>query len=216
MRRKTSPHTLANGNPRKLSRHPLTARQSRFVQEFLVDGNATQAAIRAGYSARTADTQASQLLRKTQVADALELQQAKLRKKMDVSAMRVVQELVSLGLSNIRNLVDQDPVTKEMRMKDLATVPAHVLASIATIEQNEEGTGRNRRRKTKVTLWPKLPALDSLIKMLGYSSQTIETELAQQQPENWQANLLDPRTFTDEEFEVFKKINARRLAQLGK
>jgi len=192
----------------------LTPRQERFVQEYCISFNASDAARKAGYSQHSAGRFCLELLTKPHIQDAIQHEKDKLRKTMDVSAMRVVQELVSLGLSNIRNLVEQDPVTKEIRMKDLDTVPEYVLASIATIEQNEEGTGRNRRRKTKVTLWPKLPALDSLIKMLGYSSQTVESELAAQAPENKQADLLDPKTFTNEEFEVFRKINERRLAEL--
>ena len=192
----------------------LTPKQERFVQEYCISFNASEAARKAGYSLKSAHRFCLELLTKPHIQDAIQHEKDKLRKTMDVSAMRVVQELVSLGLSNIRNLVDQDPVTKEIRMKDLDTVPEHVLASIATIEQNEEGTGRNRRRKTKVTLWPKQPALDLLIKMLGYSSQTVESELAQQQPENHQANMLDPKTFTNEEFAVFRKINERRLDAL--
>jgi len=49
----------------------LNAKQARFVQEYLKDLNATQAAVRAGYSAKTADTIAGQLLRKTWVAEAV-------------------------------------------------------------------------------------------------------------------------------------------------
>lgn len=50
----------------------LTDKQQRFVDEYLIDLNATQAAIRAGYSEKTADSIGLQLLRKTQVAEAIE------------------------------------------------------------------------------------------------------------------------------------------------
>ena len=49
----------------------LTPRQARFVEEFMLDLNATRAAIRAGYSPRTADKIGSELLRKTRVAGAV-------------------------------------------------------------------------------------------------------------------------------------------------
>jgi len=49
----------------------LTDQQQRFVEEYLIDLNATQAAIRAGYSEKTADSIGLQLLRKTQVAEAI-------------------------------------------------------------------------------------------------------------------------------------------------
>jgi len=50
----------------------LTDKQQRFVDEYLIDLNATQAAIRAGYSEKTADSIGLQLLRKTQVVEAIE------------------------------------------------------------------------------------------------------------------------------------------------
>lgn len=49
----------------------LTPKQQRFVEEYLIDLNATQSAIRAGYSEKTADSIGLQLLRKTQVAEAI-------------------------------------------------------------------------------------------------------------------------------------------------
>lgn len=53
----------------------LTTRQARFVEEYLVDGNGTQAAIRAGYSASGAYTEASRLLRNAEVARAIKTRQ---------------------------------------------------------------------------------------------------------------------------------------------
>ncbi|ANY83325.1 hypothetical protein BB934_34035 (plasmid) [Microvirga ossetica] len=50
---------------------PLTDKQKRFVEDYLVDLNATQAAIRAGYSAKTAEQQAYKLLQKTSVSEAI-------------------------------------------------------------------------------------------------------------------------------------------------
>ena len=55
---------------------PLTDKQKRFVEEYLVDLNATQAAIRAGYSEKTAEQQAYQLLQKTSVSEAIAAAQA--------------------------------------------------------------------------------------------------------------------------------------------
>jgi len=55
---------------------PLTPKQHRFVAEYLVDLNASQAALRAGYSARTAPQQGSRLLKNAQVQAAIAAQQA--------------------------------------------------------------------------------------------------------------------------------------------
>ena len=54
----------------------LTDKQKRFVEDYLVDLNATQAAVRAGYSAKTAEQQAYQLLQKTSVSEAIAAAQA--------------------------------------------------------------------------------------------------------------------------------------------
>ena len=54
-----------------MSDKELNARQLRFVEEYLIDNNATQAAIRAGYSPNTAESQGSRLLRYAKVADAV-------------------------------------------------------------------------------------------------------------------------------------------------
>lgn len=74
----------------------LTPKQQRFVEEYLVDLNATQAAIRAGYSARNADKIAFQLLGKTRVAEAIAAAQAERSARVSVSADYVVNNLVEI------------------------------------------------------------------------------------------------------------------------
>lgn len=60
----------------------LTPKQQRFVEEYLVDLNATQAAIRAGYSAKTAEQQAFQLLQKTSVSAAIQAHRAQVSQRV--------------------------------------------------------------------------------------------------------------------------------------
>ena len=74
----------------------LTPKQERFVQEYLIDLNATQAAIRAGYSERTADQIGSELLRKTLVADAIEQAKAERAKEAKIDAAWVLDSLKKL------------------------------------------------------------------------------------------------------------------------
>lgn len=71
----------------------LNARQKRFVEEYLVDLNATQAAIRAGYSEKTAESQASRLLRNVKVAAAVEAGKAELSERTQVTQEWVVAKL---------------------------------------------------------------------------------------------------------------------------
>lgn len=74
----------------------LTPKQQRFVEEYLVDLNATQAAIRAGYSARNADKIASQLLGKSRVAAAIAYAKAERSARVAVSADYVLNNLVEI------------------------------------------------------------------------------------------------------------------------
>lgn len=71
----------------------LTPKQQRFVAEYLKDLNATQAAIRSGYSAKTAEQIGSRLLRNVQVRSAVDAGQAKLAGKLEITAEKVMRDL---------------------------------------------------------------------------------------------------------------------------
>ena len=73
----------------------LTPKQQRFVQEYMIDSNATQAAIRAGYSEKNADKIGSELLGKTRVAAAIKERQTILAKRVLVTADRVIEGLLT-------------------------------------------------------------------------------------------------------------------------
>ena len=74
----------------------LTPKQEMFIKEYLVDLNATQAAIRAGYSAKTADRIGPELLGKTCVSRAIEEAKAKRAEKLDLNAEWVLDKLVQV------------------------------------------------------------------------------------------------------------------------
>ena len=73
----------------------LTLKQQRFVEEYLIDLNATQAAIRAGYSEKTAKEIGSENLTKPNIAKAIEEAQEKLSNKTQVTVEMVVQGLLN-------------------------------------------------------------------------------------------------------------------------
>lgn len=72
----------------------LTAKQARFVEEYLIDLNATQAAIRAGYSEKTAEQLGYQLLQKTSVLKAVEEAKNQVSKRTELTVDMVVQGLL--------------------------------------------------------------------------------------------------------------------------
>jgi phage terminase small subunit len=80
--------------------NPLTPRQQKFVEQYLVDLNATQAAIRAGYSARTANEQGARLLAKASVSRAIASAKEVRAKATGITAERVLLELEALAFSS--------------------------------------------------------------------------------------------------------------------
>lgn len=72
----------------------LTNKQARFVEEYLLDLNATQAAIRAGYSAKTADRIGPELLGKTCVSKAIQQAQSKRSQRTELTQDMVIRGLL--------------------------------------------------------------------------------------------------------------------------
>lgn len=72
---------------------PLTARQRRFVDEFMVDHNATQAAIRAGYSKKTARQTGTENLSKPAISEAIAKREQRVAKKLEVTVDSLAAEL---------------------------------------------------------------------------------------------------------------------------
>jgi phage terminase small subunit len=111
----------------------VSAKQRRFVAEYLVDHNATQAAIRAGYSKRTARQQASDLLSKPDIAQALQEALAAQQKRLEVKADDVLRELMRIGLCDLGQAFDD-----QGRLRPLHEMPEDVRRAIAGIEVEEE------------------------------------------------------------------------------
>ena len=83
-------------NLTKTKSSTLTGKQQRFVQEYVIGWNATQAAIKAGYSEKTAKEQASQLLTKPNVMAAVEAKKQEIAEKADIKAQDVIRDLIRL------------------------------------------------------------------------------------------------------------------------
>lgn len=100
---------------------PLTPKQERFVDEFLVDLSATQAAIRAGYSRKTANRQGSRMLSNVDISEAIATARKKTPDKFEVTRDNVVRELVKIGFAEIPhpNVSVSD---KRLALMDLAKV----------------------------------------------------------------------------------------------
>jgi phage terminase small subunit len=102
--------------------HNLNPRQARFVEEYLVDRNATQAAIRSGYSPASAASQASELLKLPKIAAALESAVGAQSRRTQITADAVLTELYRLATVDVSkaydvdgNLLPLDKVPEEVR-----------------------------------------------------------------------------------------------------
>lgn len=93
----------------------LTPKQEAFVREYLVDLNASAAARRAGYSARTAEWQGPQLLRKTHVAEAIGKAQAARAERTEIGADWVLKRLHAEATADLSDLYDANGNLKPVR-----------------------------------------------------------------------------------------------------
>lgn len=82
----------------------LNDKQKRFVDEYLIDLNATQAAIRAGYSAKTAGSQSFDLLKKPEIQDAVTEAMKAREKRTEITQDRVLAELAKIGFADLRKV----------------------------------------------------------------------------------------------------------------
>lgn len=140
---------------------PLSAKQQRFAAEYLVDLNATQAAIRAGYSPRTAEWQGPQLLGKPHVAKAIEAGKTKLQAKIEVRQEDIVRELCRIAFGDRRALMTWGP--NGVRLKDSSELSADEAAAVAEVAETTSKDGGSLRLKTH----DKVKALELLGKHLG-------------------------------------------------
>jgi phage terminase small subunit len=85
----------------------LTARQQRFVDEYLIDLNASQAAIRAGYSEKTSRAIASELLTKPNIQEAINAAQAERNQKTKIDAAWVLEQAAQSYIVNSTEYMDE-------------------------------------------------------------------------------------------------------------
>ncbi|WP_170308637.1 terminase small subunit [Ancylobacter pratisalsi] len=146
-----------------MTRASMTAKQQRFAEEYLVDLNATQAARRAGYSAKTAVDIGRQLLRKTPVAERIATGMAERGARTQVTQDRVLQEVARIAFLDIRKVFNGDGTMKPLHEMDDDTAAA--LIGLDAIELREGGTAVGSIKKLKLS--DKTAALTLLMRHMG-------------------------------------------------
>ena len=136
----------------------LNDRQRSFVNEYLRDLNATQAAIRAGYSARSADKIGHQLLGNTRISEAIHAAMQQREKRTQITADRVLQEIAAVAFAHMGQFAKWGGQT--VTLTDSSEVDPRAVAEVKqTVNQFGSNVG--------IKLHDKLAALEKLGKHLG-------------------------------------------------
>lgn len=136
----------------------LTDKQKCFCEEYLVDLNATQAAIRAGYKPKTARSQGQRLLTNVNIQQYLQQLMDERSERTEITADRVLKELAAIAFSD-RTELAQVGKHGEVNFTPTEQLPDEIKKIIAGIENGKYGT--------KVTTYDKVKALELLGKHLG-------------------------------------------------
>lgn len=139
----------------------LTPKQRKFVNEYLIDLNATQAAIRAGYSAKTANEQGAQNLAKLSIKSEIEKGQNKVALRASVTVEMIIDELKKIGFSSITDYISFNG--GKVILKDSEAIPKDKIAAIAEVSKTISEGGSTLKFK----LYDKISALDKLARHLG-------------------------------------------------
>jgi phage terminase small subunit len=146
----------------------MTPRQQRFVDEYLIDLNATAAARRAGYSAKTAEWQGPQLLGKPHVAAAVAEAMESRSRRTGITADRVLQELAAIAFADPRRLFDPDGAPLP-----LSDLDDDIARAVATVEHGPAGGVGGGPAAARMRLHDKLKALEMLGRHLGLFSERL-------------------------------------------
>jgi Terminase small subunit len=182
----------------------LTRREAVFVREYLVDLNAAAAARRAGYSARSARFQASRLLTKANVSEAVAEAHSDRLRRLDLSADSLLQELARVGYTDVDG---------STRVRDFAKVAA-LKVLLRHRERFPEPAGSADERFDLATLSEgELYQFRFLAAKMTHAP-IAEVEARQAQLVRFQTEELI-RWMTAEEREVFRRVCERRLRESG-
>jgi len=145
----------------------LTDKQQRFIEEYMRDFNATQAAIRAGYQVKAAYAMGAENLRKPLIAEEITKRKQTLAEDAGVFAQRTIRELGRIAYFDPRKLFDREgnpiPIT------ELDDDTAAAVAGLDVLEEFD-GVGEDRRLTGWVKKWKIANKNDALKQLAEYHS----------------------------------------------
>ena len=153
----------------------LTDKQRRFVDEYLIDLNATQAAIRAGYSAKTANVIGPENLVKPRIATEIQMRMKAREQRTEITQDMVLREYAKLAFLDPRRFYDTNG-----GLIPIHSLPADVAAALSSMELTVARSGNDADGKPeyedvkKIKFIDKKGALDSIARHLGMFVDKIE------------------------------------------
>ncbi len=148
----------------------MTPKQEEFVRQFLIDLNATQAAIRAGYSVKTANEQGARLLANVSVQRAISGAMDRRAKRTEITAERVLQEFAKIAFFDPRGLFNEDGSPKSVT--ELDDDAAASVAGLDVVELYDDGEKLGQVKKIKLA--DKLGALTQIGRHLGMFNDKLQ------------------------------------------
>lgn len=150
----------------------LTDKQKRFCEEYLIDLNATQAAIRAGYSAKTAYSMGQRMLKKVEVQEYIFNLQKKRSERTEITADKVIEELAAIAFSD-RTKIASVNANGTVDIAATDTLPDEIRKTISCIKEGKFGV--------EVSSYDKIKALELLGRHLGMFTERKEDEASKEQ-----------------------------------
>jgi phage terminase small subunit len=153
-------------------------KRRRFVEEFVVDLNATAAAKRAGYSARSAGMQGSRLMKIDEIRSAIQKKIDARSQRIELSADAVLRELARIAQCDISEAFDDDGSLKPL--KEIPVDVRRVIAGVETIEHVIPGSGEGEEgapivvKTKKLKFWSKNEALQTLARHFKLLTDRVE------------------------------------------
>lgn len=140
----------------------LSPKEKKFCQEYIVDLNGAQAAIRAGYSERSAKEQAARMLTKANIKKFVKELKDERAKRTEITADMVVKELAKIGFANI-----QDYISGDNAISDMSQIDAGKAAAVAVVKKSVTRFDGGEKEVVEFKLWNKVDALEKLGRHLG-------------------------------------------------
>lgn len=155
----------------------MTPKQERFIAEYRKDLNATQAAIRAGYSAKTAEQQGPRLLGNVEIAKVLAHQTQTSLQKIKITAERALGEAAALAFSDLGAYYNEAGEVKPM--SEWTPEMRAAVQSLETLDRDITPGERGPAAKVhRLKLWDKPKNLEMLFKHLNLLTERVDITLS--------------------------------------